>query len=163
MGPSFAIFCLGIFFPSSNAIGVMTGFVVGQLACGWIIVGSLFNKKGTYVLETSTEGCFTRNLTNVANKGLPVDSLKYYRMPIYSPKNFNRIYHLSHFIVPLVGFLVSLIVGLIVSQFFYDKNATINPDLLSTPFKKYKNGRVHERAIKDRSKKEQEEESIPLK
>ena len=164
LGPSFAIFCLGIFFPSANAIGALSGFIVGQLACAWIIIGSLFNKRRAYSLETSIEGCARKNLTNIENTGFPVESLKYYQVEFYSPQGFNRIYHLSHFIIPLIGFLVAILVGLIVSHLFYDKNQVPNPKLLA-PFlrKKYEKSEAYKKSKINKSSNENKvTECIPL-
>ena len=86
-GPMFAIFCLGLFFPWSNAIGCGVGLVLGQVICLWATIGWVSDKRNpqSLMLALSTEGCAAKNIT-VHVQGAALSVLKDYKIPEYYPK-----------------------------------------------------------------------------
>ena len=85
-GPMFAIFCLGLFFPWSNAIGGLTALIVGQSMCLWATIGWVSDKRPmqSLALGLSTDACAERNIT-VFVPGAPLAFLKDYKIPEYHP------------------------------------------------------------------------------
>lgn len=86
-GPMLSIFCQGLFFPWSNAIGSGVGLVVGQIMCLWMTIGGVSSKRDPQylMLGLSTDACAERNIT-VYKQGAPLSFLKDYKIPEYHPK-----------------------------------------------------------------------------
>jgi Na+/proline symporter len=133
VGPLFAIFFMGMFFPCVNAKGAICGLVGGQMACLWITIGGIMSKKPfPLILPTSTDGCDPRILANMSHTGVPFDTLRFAKVPTYEPQGMNQIYHISHFMVPVFGFIISVVIGLLVSLFTGgNRGRRIDPLLMS--------------------------------
>ncbi|XP_015795933.1 sodium-coupled monocarboxylate transporter 2 [Tetranychus urticae] len=136
LGPAFAVFILGIFAPFVNSKGAIIGYLAGQITCVWIVIGGLVIKRPILSLEVSTEGCSAN--TTYLEPGLLVSQLKDYRIPEYHPEGIAKIYHVSHFIIPAIGFLVALIVGILFSLLTgCNRDKCVNPDLVLPCLRKY--------------------------
>ncbi|CAG2100033.1 unnamed protein product [Medioppia subpectinata] len=132
-GPMFGLFCLGLFFPWSNAWGGGFGLIVGQVFCLWITVGSVVDKRTDFLsmgLPSSTEGCYAQNIT-VNYPGTNLTELTHYKTPQYYPEGIHLIHHMSPYFVPTIGFIITLIVGNIVSLLTKgNKDNKVDPNLV---------------------------------
>uniref|UniRef100_T1JYM9 Uncharacterized protein n=1 Tax=Tetranychus urticae TaxID=32264 RepID=T1JYM9_TETUR len=124
------------FFNATNELRAIIGYLAGQITCVWIVIGGLVIKRPMLSLEVSTEGCPAN--TTYLEPGLLVSQLKDYRIPEYYPEGIAKIYHVSHFIIPAIGFLVSLIVGILFSLLTgCNRDKCVNPDLVLPCLRKY--------------------------
>ncbi|XP_054166337.1 sodium-coupled monocarboxylate transporter 2-like [Oppia nitens] len=127
-GPIFGLFCLGLFFPWANAYGGAAALIVGQIMSFWITIGYVSDRRSpqTLALGVSTDGCPELN-----NRTAPLSYLTNYKIPQYYPTGFDRLHHISPFFVPVIGFLVSLVVGNVVSLVTLgNKNRDIDKNLV---------------------------------
>ena len=88
VGPMFAIFCLGLFFPWANKWGSGTALIIGQAFALWVTIGGVSDRRDpqTIMLALSHEKCQERNIT-VLRAGAPlVAYLTDYKIPEYNPK-----------------------------------------------------------------------------
>ncbi|CAG2108394.1 unnamed protein product [Medioppia subpectinata] len=132
-GPMFALFCMGLFCPWANSWGVGFGFITGQLFGIWLTIGSVVDKQTDVLymaLPTSTDGCATQNIT-VIMPGANLSTLTHYKIPQYYPTGYQLVHHMSPLYVPTITFLITLILGNVVSLLTLgNKDQTIDPNLV---------------------------------
>lgn len=128
-GPLFGLYLLGIMAPFANAIvrtiihrfqcpnellqGVIAGLLVGQSITIWITVGSLLYPKPLGTYETTIDNCFGRNMYVSSNNGN--SSFSNEIVSSYTDGGVIDLYHTAFLLVPVTGFVISLVVGSIVS------------------------------------------------
>lgn len=172
LGPAFAVFILGIFTTFCNGPGMIIGYIIGQISCVWIVIGGLIIKRPHLVLEVTTEGC-PANMT-IDNPGLPLSQLHDYIIPEYVPEGLSKIYHVSHFIIPTIGFLITLVTGIIFSLLTgSNKGKCVNRDLVLpclwkyccplTDHRKCNQSNKKRQSMTNRKVSEKMTECIPLK
>lgn len=115
LGPILALFILGIFCPWSNHIGAMTGLVLGMVSCFTMTIGAIIIKPPHLSLPTTTVGCTNYNNMTYEDSMISIESLQNQEVPHYSPEGLNNVFHIIPYLTPLVGFLITFFIGLIVS------------------------------------------------
>ena len=109
-GPLFGLYLLGIMAPFANAIGVITGLLVGQSITIWITVGSLLYPKALETKLTTIDHCDSHTMYRSANMSTPTAIV-----PNFTDGGVMDLYHTAFLLVPVTGFVISLIVGTVVS------------------------------------------------
>ncbi|XP_043931973.1 sodium-coupled monocarboxylate transporter 1-like [Protopterus annectens] len=121
-GPFLGLFSLGMFLPWSNATGALTGFLGGLIITLWVgIGGQLYPppQHKTRPLPLSTAGC----VFNITHTQAPVTNTAWttwgtpssQKYAIEKPAIADSWYSLSYLFLTPVGFLSTMILGLIVS------------------------------------------------
>ncbi|CAB3225698.1 unnamed protein product [Arctia plantaginis] len=128
-GSLLGLFSMGLFLPWTNATGALTGGIASTLLVGWISLGTQAAMiRGEIVVPpkpVSVAGC-TENTT----------------LPEFTPLSFNNVefdrsgtfflYRLSYLYYTLVGMIVCIVVGSIVSYFTGPNDPTmVHRDLLT--------------------------------
>ncbi|XP_059469784.1 putative sodium-dependent multivitamin transporter [Neocloeon triangulifer] len=110
-GPLFGTFTLGMFFWISNQVGAISGLAIGMAISLWIGFGG--PKPPPPYLPVSTEGCEdpTYRLLRMANATTAA---------IKDDSEYFYLYRLSYMWYVVIGFFVTLLVGIVVS-FIYGK------------------------------------------
>ncbi|XP_037572916.1 sodium-coupled monocarboxylate transporter 1-like isoform X1 [Dermacentor silvarum] len=114
-GPLLGVFMLGMLLPSCNGKGALCGLLLGQVICLWVVVGSLSSVPLNEDLPTSTSGCVRHDNTTVYDLFGLEDAVD--EIPADRPKGIELLYRLSHLLVPLLGFVVTVFTSTIVSLF----------------------------------------------
>lgn len=110
-GPLFAIFCLGMFVPFTNSRGAISGMVCGVLTSLCMAVATMFRMRPKAQLEV-----FTGNCSSAIYEAYGYKAAHQHMLPWqYEPTGIDRIIHISYFYVTVVGFFLTLIIGIIVS------------------------------------------------
>nr|CAD7412582.1 unnamed protein product [Timema cristinae] len=117
VGVFLGLFTLGMFFPWANSKGALAGTITGLLFMGWIVIGAenteaTGTKRFPY-LPFSTEGCDNYNATNIytstENINFPMEEdNQHFEEPFI-------LYRISYLLYSVVGALVVLIIGILVS------------------------------------------------
>ncbi|CAN7997030.1 unnamed protein product [Ixodes hexagonus] len=107
-GPLVGVFTLGIFVPFANALGAIVGMVTAMVALSWITVGAFIRRPMHPRPSVSVDGCtdLYLNVTGFEHATLPtadVDAHKLY------------IYRLSYLWYSLLGVVIVLVLGSVVS------------------------------------------------
>lgn len=127
------MFALGVFCPWCNAIGAVVGLISGQVACLFVTVGAIIHRRPPRIFPTTAEGCDVDLFPNSTAPGMPLHMLRNSTIPPYSPEGLNALYHISPYLVPFFGFILSLIVSMIVSIITgCNRNETIDEELINT-------------------------------
>ncbi|KAK7501550.1 hypothetical protein BaRGS_00007354, partial [Batillaria attramentaria] len=141
-GPLFGLFLLGMFFPWANSVGAFVGCLSSVAFMGWIGIGAFVHKVRTATpsplvvagcnwTEAVTSSNLTTTLTttvSMLNNSTASDHA-ISEIPAYS------IYTLSYFYYDIVGGVVVVIVGLIVSFLTgYTKPSSLHPHLICPLF-----------------------------
>ncbi|KAL1454397.1 hypothetical protein WDU94_010662 [Cyamophila willieti] len=146
-GPLLGVFLLAMFCPSANWKGAVAGIIVSHVVILWITIGGLFTKQPPRDLPTSTDGCtnttfgphissyhqsallalFNDSIHSSYHQsslvGLFNDSAGLIEESLEIRNNFNEesdiyfIYRISYMYYSLMGTLLTIVVGLIVSYF----------------------------------------------
>jgi hypothetical protein len=111
IGPLFGTYLLGIICPFANATGVTIGLIVGESFCLWLLAGSIVYPAPKQQLMTSMSECFVNATLPITPIGTPMPSIE-------SENPLLRLYHIAFLLVPVTGFLISFIGGLIGSIAF---------------------------------------------
>ncbi|CAK8683876.1 unnamed protein product [Clavelina lepadiformis] len=136
VGSMTAVFTMGIFFPWANTVGAFAGLLSGPSVAFWVFIGSVMQSPSSKVIHSmpprSIEMCpiipGSPHL-NVSTSSLEEHSYVYstsvvttwsaYNMAALSPTTshgtFDYLYSISYMYLGVLGFLVSLFVGLLVS------------------------------------------------
>lgn len=129
-GPLLGFFLAGMFVPWIGNIGAIAGASVSFLIMFWIVVGSKWHSINHTITESylplSTENCTDLfNITSIENTTpTPLD-------PDDEPL---LIFRLSFFYFVLVGSLITVMVGLVVSAIIKESDSSkVNPDHIA-PF-----------------------------
>ncbi|KAI1290201.1 Sodium-coupled monocarboxylate transporter 2 [Halotydeus destructor] len=110
-GPLLAMFCLGIFVPFVNAKGAFLGLLTGISCCLFISTGLVLNPRPKVSLPTFIDKCPPHmlegiNITAITPKLLPWE---------YQPEGWNQIFHVSYLYMATIGFLITMVIGVVVS------------------------------------------------
>uniref|UniRef100_A0AAY4CPA2 Solute carrier family 5 member 12 n=1 Tax=Denticeps clupeoides TaxID=299321 RepID=A0AAY4CPA2_9TELE len=105
-GPMLGLFSLGILFPCANSKGAAGGLILGIALSFWVGIGAFLypaSSNSTHPLGLSTEGCFLANATEltefVSHRLVEADSW----------------YSISYLYYSAVGFLGTLVAGLVIT------------------------------------------------
>ena len=115
VGPIFGLFILGMFVPFVNKWGATVGLIVGQFFCFWIVIGSVSEKKPNNAgdpLFVSSESC---PWDVPMARYIPFAFLKDNMMPKYYPEGMKKLYHVSQYMIPVIGMISALFFGIVVS------------------------------------------------
>ncbi|XP_069699584.1 sodium-coupled monocarboxylate transporter 1-like [Periplaneta americana] len=133
-GAFLGLFSLGIFFPRANSKGALAGAITSMLALAWIVVGTQKSyATGTLKhvpLPTTADGCSASNvtLTTTTTTAIPIE------LPDSSaPEEPFILYRISFMYYTMLGTIILIVVGLIVSYFTEQPDPDMNPDLFA-PF-----------------------------
>ncbi|RWS19422.1 sodium-coupled monocarboxylate transporter 2-like protein, partial [Leptotrombidium deliense] len=110
-GPLFGVFSMGLFLPFVNSYGAIFGLLFGQLLCFIINIGAIMNRAPMRTLLSSNEECVNLNSTLF----VPFKNLTNNHIPLYSPEGWNKLFHISYFFIPLIGFLTTIFLGILIS------------------------------------------------
>ncbi|XP_067850192.1 sodium-coupled monocarboxylate transporter 2 isoform X2 [Heptranchias perlo] len=113
-GPMLGLFSLGILFPCANWIGAIGGLAVGVTLSFWPAIGGFIYPapaSKTLPLHLSTNGCLPLNTSDLSSTLLPtlIPEEK------YRPPLSDSWYSISYLYYSPLGFLGSLIAGLLIS------------------------------------------------
>ncbi|XP_044729076.1 putative sodium-dependent multivitamin transporter [Chrysoperla carnea] len=122
-GPLLGLFTLGMFCTRSNQKGALSGLYIGLIISGWIAFGRPRPMPPT--LPVSVEGC---NSTTHILPGY-VSSLTASR----DDSQYFYLYRLSYLWVCVIGFLLTFIIGYVVSLLTGSNTEKLNPDLFVPP------------------------------
>ncbi|XP_070393596.1 sodium-coupled monocarboxylate transporter 1-like isoform X1 [Dermacentor albipictus] len=114
-GPLLGVFVLGMLLPSCNGKGALCGLLLGQVICLWVVVGSLSSVPLNEDLPTSTSGCVRYDNATAHDLFGGVDAMD--EIAVDSPKGIELLYRLSHLLVPVLGFVVTVFTSIVVSLF----------------------------------------------
>ncbi|KAK4878986.1 hypothetical protein RN001_007132 [Aquatica leii] len=129
-GVTLGLFSLGMFFPWANAKGAITGGTVALALVMWMGLGQqLAVANGTYTLEqksTSIDQCACLNTTeNTSYPQAPSD-------PIFF------LYRISYMWYSAIGFVFTIVVGMITSAITgFENPKNVSEQLQSPPFKRF--------------------------
>ncbi|XP_040200253.1 sodium-coupled monocarboxylate transporter 1-like isoform X2 [Rana temporaria] len=148
-GPLLGLFCLGMFFPFTNSLGAVVGLLSGFSVSLWIGIGSHIYPplpERSRPLPLSTEGCAfileDANWTSTSNwtsttiwtsmTTSPVTILPTVLQPDGSarPELADYWYSLSYLYLSVLGTIVTILIGIIVSLFSGGLKQNINRDCL---------------------------------
>lgn len=124
-GPLLGLFTLGMVFPRANQKGSVGGLLVGLAMSFWVGFGG--PKPPFKYLDFSTAGCPVLQTTSIED----------YLVGLFTTKDqddsgYFWLYRLSYMWYPVIGFLTTTIVGLLLSFFFekmkWDNNNSIYTD-----------------------------------
>lgn len=111
-GPLFGLYILALLCPLANTVGVLTGLVSGQAFTLWILVGSLMYPKVTPQYPTFTDECGL----GIHSSFLISNSTIQPVITGHEDSLVQSLYHMAFLLVPISGFVISLIVGFVVSM-----------------------------------------------
>ncbi|XP_028814658.1 sodium-coupled monocarboxylate transporter 2 isoform X2 [Denticeps clupeoides] len=109
-GPMLGLFSLGILFPCANSKGAAGGLILGIALSFWVGIGAFLypaSSNSTHPLGLSTEGCFLANATFNATVATP--------MPPSVLVEADSWYSISYLYYSAVGFLGTLVAGLVIT------------------------------------------------
>ncbi|KAH0948285.1 hypothetical protein HN011_011329 [Eciton burchellii] len=146
-GPMLGLYTLGMFLPSCNQKGAITGFILSLIFSLWIGFGQ--PRPPILQLNVSTDGCET-NKTTIAyhwsnNESLIYNTNSYgYQRTTWSPENMNQtepdksyfyLYQISYMWYCPLGFLLTIAVGWLTSWItrwiFKEDQIEVDPSLFS--------------------------------
>ncbi|KAL1454366.1 hypothetical protein WDU94_010635 [Cyamophila willieti] len=146
-GPLLGVFLLAMFCPSANWKGAVAGMIVSHVVILWITIGGLLIKQPPRDLPTSTDGCtnttfgphissydqsallalFNESIHSSYHQsslvGLFNDTARLIEEDLEIRNNFNEesvihfIYRISYMYYSMMGTLITIVVGLLVSSF----------------------------------------------
>lgn len=134
-GPLLGLFTLGMYFPFANQKGAITGLVTSLTFSFWIGFGKPRPVPAT--LELSTEGCPatqpTSHIRDIFTTMVSVTATE------TEEPHYFYLYRISYMWYSVIGFLVTLFVGLVCSWLYaklgWDSNAHIYTDSACTTIK----------------------------
>ncbi|XP_064470607.1 sodium-coupled monocarboxylate transporter 1-like [Ornithodoros turicata] len=129
-GPLLAVFTLGVLVPMCNGKGALIGLLLGQVACLWVVIGSLLNELPPENLPTSIDGC-------EANSTIPVIPAE---SEPHAERGLLQFYRISHLLVPVLGFTIAFFTALFVSLLTGKSTGQIqDPSLYSSCVRRFLN------------------------
>lgn len=108
-GPMLAMFTMGMFFPWINSTGALTGVIAGLGMSFWIGIGAFVSKPHITKLPVSVEDC-----PSYLNVTMPPSNLSHLTT-LLSNQDIFPLYRISYMWYGVVGCMVAVIVGLVVS------------------------------------------------
>ena len=139
MAPLLALFLLGLLFRNANHIGALVGCTAGIGFNLWISVGSMFYPSHRSKLPRPSHACGMLNETINYNKTMMYNSTAVYENVTSAISDFNpdtttpsvaRLYQLSPFWCAVIGFLISILLGLAVSHVTKSHTQTPEDDVI---------------------------------
>ncbi|XP_042197529.1 sodium-coupled monocarboxylate transporter 2 isoform X2 [Callorhinchus milii] len=128
-GPMLGLFSLGILFPCSHWIGALGGFIIGILMSFWPAVNAFIYPalpRNTLPLFLNTSGCIPLNTSDSYSSVNPILIQRIYRPPLA-----DSWYAISYLYYSALGFLGSLVGGLLISFISGSKyNKEVKPSLM---------------------------------
>lgn len=114
-GPMLGLYTLGMFLPSCNQRGAITGFVLSLMFSLWIGFGQ--PKPPIPRLDVSTDGCGFNSTIMYRGSGgnSSIYTNLYYEPQIEENKSYFYLYRISYMWYCPLGFLIAIITGWIVS------------------------------------------------
>lgn len=133
-GPLFGLYLLAFICPFANAPGVIIGLLTGQSFTLWILAGSLVYPAKATEYPTWIDQCSPEQLsraTGTFNSFRP-HNVSTTTGDLYSGGVYD-LYHMAFLLVPISGFVISLVVGAIASCLTggFNKISSVNPNHLS--------------------------------
>ncbi|KAF5288204.1 hypothetical protein FQA39_LY03972 [Lamprigera yunnana] len=123
-GPLLGLFILGMFFPCANAKGSLIGGTVALIINGWLIFGNMWYRTQG-LLEYKRKPTFTDNCPDNINTTIIISST------IKSDADIFILYRISFWYFTVIGTIMVVVVGVIVSWLTKEKNFKVNSNLLS--------------------------------
>ncbi|XP_076825675.1 sodium-coupled monocarboxylate transporter 2-like isoform X1 [Clavelina lepadiformis] len=118
-GPVLGLYTMGVFLPWTNSKGALSGVLAGSLFATWVAVGGILHPPSpekTRLLPLSTEDCLTSISLNITDT--PTTSTNVIAMTttalIVTPERpllDETLYSLSYQLVGVVGFVITILVG----------------------------------------------------
>ncbi|XP_011871331.1 PREDICTED: putative sodium-dependent multivitamin transporter isoform X1 [Vollenhovia emeryi] len=132
-GPMLGLYTLGMFLPSCNQRGAITGFVLSLMFSLWIGFGQ--PKPPIPRLDVSTDGCRSNNTFMYRNDEEPLIYTNLHYEQVEEDKSYFYLYRISYMWYCPLGFLLAVITGSLVSWttgwIFRESPAEIDSALLS--------------------------------
>lgn len=130
-GPLLGLYILGMFFRTSNSIGGLVGMIIGLVLTLWVGIGAQLyppTDEKTNPLPLDTTGCTkSQNYTTTAPWTTPVNLTP---QSEERPHLADTWYSLSYLYFSVLGTLVTIVSGLLISMFTGGcKQQKLNPDL----------------------------------
>nr|XP_037272303.1 sodium-coupled monocarboxylate transporter 1-like [Rhipicephalus microplus] len=126
-GPLLGVFTLGIFFPCANSIGAGVGTITSLVICFWIGFGAFAVKPAVHKAPVSVLGCIGDYLNAT---GQDINNITYPRPVDVAAvnKDILVIYRISYVWYSMIGCVLVVVVGLIVSLLTgYTRPSKVNP------------------------------------
>ncbi|XP_071451824.1 sodium-coupled monocarboxylate transporter 1-like [Hetaerina americana] len=166
-GPMLAIFVLGLFFPWASSTGTLVGSITGLVIMGIICIGNQFAITNGYIQSpkkpVSLDGCaFLFNATGNASLQDTNDSMNhlYAALPPNDSylehvqvNNITWIFRISYTWYSLIGLIISVVVGLIVTAITGPNDLKdvhikhLTPPIRSLFSKRCKGGKMNQKII----------------
>lgn len=128
-GPLFAVFCMALFVPFTNSRGAIAGIVTGVFTSFSLAIGTIIRPRPTAQLHIFTNNCSQSIYEAYGHREPQTHSLPW----DYEPHGIDRLLHVSYFYVTVVGFVITVVVGVVVSLLTRDPDEeAVDPKLLAT-------------------------------
>jgi SSS family transporter len=125
-GPLLALFCLALFCPFVNAKSAFVSLISGVAFSLFITIGTIVYPRPKVQLPFSVSKC----PQSIYDKYGYANDTKIILPWEYQPEGINQLFHISYFYVPLIGFLITLVIGVVVSL-LTGGSEDVDPSLLS--------------------------------
>lgn len=153
-GPLFGLFTLGMFFPSVNQTGALAGLLCGLGISLWIGFGE--PKPPPKILPMSVDNCTSTTMSSMfvnTSRSVEITRLgQNVTAAASDSSDYFVLYRLSYMWYVVIGFLVTLLVGFVVSQIVNWRRGSpthLNPDLFAPVMRKYVRRRYSTKAVGD--------------
>jgi solute carrier family 5 (sodium-coupled monocarboxylate transporter), member 8/12 len=130
-GTLLGLFTLGMISPAANSKGALAGSIVSLLVVGFIATGgniAIYQEKLKYpTLPFRIDGC------GISNETLPTNITTYIANNDGDPESVYWFFRISFMYYSLIGTVISMVVGYLVSVLFPDEDHYVDDKLLA-PF-----------------------------
>ncbi|CAH1367567.1 unnamed protein product [Tenebrio molitor] len=126
-GPLMGIFTLGMLFPKANAKGAYFGGICGFITIASIVVPARYQQQFIYPTKPlSSAGCLDELVLNVANLTTTVqqETDLGFQQPHF-------VFRISYYYHCLIGAVVTMVMGLVISRVTNENGRPVNKALLS--------------------------------
>lgn len=125
-GPLLGIFLLGSLFPQANSKGCIVGGIVSLVGLLWMSIGKLFISQPVSLMQYPN--CSYANISDAIQSDNTV-----FQDELILPIGFEGFYHVSYLWYPVIGMIVTLIVGMFTSWLTgFTKSADVDDKYLFT-------------------------------
>ncbi|KAJ0068623.1 hypothetical protein NL108_010301, partial [Boleophthalmus pectinirostris] len=117
-GPLLGLYVLGMFFRTPNSIGSLSGMIIGLVLTLWVGIGSQIyppTADKTLPLPLSTVGCNSTISQNYTTQTPWTSTVPMTTLPSVRPPLADSWYSLSYLYFAVVGVLVTVVSGLLIS------------------------------------------------
>ncbi|XP_054156937.1 sodium-coupled monocarboxylate transporter 1-like [Oppia nitens] len=135
VGPILGLYLLGIFYRRATAPGVLIAFILGVLISLSLSIGSLVVPRPKVSLPTTLDNCPDDVIQYAHNKFGQFLPNSTYLLSYDNPEGIAKFFHISYLILSIIGFVVTLVLGIILSLCIGKPVKTINEELMFS-FKK---------------------------